>query len=131
MQELLFRQHALIVLSMVLISAPLYGQEATEQTEPSASVQDLEREAMTAIEACASDISRFCDDVTPGEGRILACVYGYADQVTPACEDSIRAWRGPDWQREFQTTQIYPTLEEHADLSDVGGTRPRRAQYRR
>jgi hypothetical protein len=117
MQELLFRQHALIVLSMVLISAPLYGQEATEQTEPSASVQDLEREAMTAIEACASDISRFCDDVTPGEGRILACVYGYADQVTPACEDSIRAWRGPDWQREFQTTQIYPTLEER-DLGE-------------
>jgi hypothetical protein len=73
---------------------------------------DAEHAALATIETCASDIARFCADVTPGENRVLACLHGYADQVSADCRESLGAWQAPAWEHDFQTTQIYPTLEE-------------------
>ena len=112
MKKIHVRQRTFIVLSMLLMPFLILAQEATEDSVPHTTVNDVERAALATIENCAAEIARFCGDVTPGESRVFSCLYGYADQVSPACEESLRAWRGPDWERDFQTTQIYPTLEE-------------------
>ena len=112
MKKLHVRQRTFIVLSMLLMPFLTLAQETSEASVPSTTVKDVERAALATIENCAAEIARFCGDVTPGESRVFSCLHGYADQVTPACEESLRAWRGPDLERDFQTTQIYPSLEE-------------------
>ncbi len=112
MKKIYVRQQVVIVLSMLLMPFLILAQEATEDSVPQTTVNDVERAALATIESCAAEIARFCGDVTPGESRVFLCLYGYADQVSPDCEESLREWRGPDWERDFQTTQIYPTLEE-------------------
>ena len=112
MKELQIRQQAVIVMSMLLMPFLILAEEASEESVPSTIGKDVERAALATIENCAADIVRFCGDVTPGENRVFACLHGYADQVTPACEVSLRPWQGPNWERDFHTTQIYPTLEQ-------------------
>ncbi|MGZ3707373.1 MAG: cysteine rich repeat-containing protein [Bdellovibrionota bacterium] len=34
---------------------------------------------------CQSDIQKFCSDVTPGNGRVAACMNSKEDQLSPAC----------------------------------------------
>jgi len=93
---------ATFVVSMLLIPLVILADDA----------DDVERAALATIENCAADISRFCSDVTPGDNRVLACLHGYADQVSPDCKESLDAWQAPEWEHDYQTIQIYPTLEE-------------------
>jgi hypothetical protein len=43
----------------------------------------------TFSEGCQQELTTFCKDVTPGEGRILACLYAFQDKVTPRCEFAL------------------------------------------
>ncbi len=43
--------------------------------------------AQTLHEACETSILHFCDTVTPGNGRIMACLYAHEDKVSGACDD--------------------------------------------
>ena len=36
--------------------------------------------------ACQSDIAKHCQDVKEGEGRIVACLKGHVDDLTPRCK---------------------------------------------
>lgn len=38
---------------------------------------------------CQKELTTFCKDVTPGEGRILACLYAFQDKVTLRCERAL------------------------------------------
>ena len=113
--------HALIRLfigwTMLLMPLAVSAQESNDDSESLTSEQVIERAAITAMDNCAVDIDRFCGDVTPGESRRLACLQAYADKVSSSCRQSLAKWRGPDLERDFQTTQIYPTLENR-DLGE-------------
>ena len=74
--------------------------------------QDLEAAVGIAARACAADIARHCGDVTPGEGRVLACLQAYRDRVSEPCDKALAMWRGPDVVADYQTTRLYPTLEQ-------------------
>jgi hypothetical protein len=102
-----FYRQATFVISMLLMPLAILANDK----------DDVKRAALETIEHCAADISRFCSDVTPGENRVLACLHGYADQVTPACQESLGTWQAPEWEHDYQATQIYPTLEER-DLGE-------------
>ena len=38
-----------------------------------------------AVEDCRNDIGTYCQNIRPGEGRLLACLYAHKDQLTPGC----------------------------------------------
>jgi hypothetical protein len=40
----------------------------------------------TFTEGCQQELTTYCKDVTPGEGRILACLYAFQDKLTTRCE---------------------------------------------
>ena len=40
-------------------------------------------------EGCEKEMTSFCKDVTPGEGRILACLYAYEDKLSTRCEYAL------------------------------------------
>lgn len=36
----------------------------------------------TVAKGCQKEIEGFCKDVTPGQGRVLACLYAYGDKLS-------------------------------------------------
>jgi Golgi apparatus protein 1 len=46
-------------------------------------------QAQSIFASCEKDLARFCSAVTPGHGRITACLYSHEDQVSPSCDAAI------------------------------------------
>ena len=38
-----------------------------------------------AVEDCRKDIETYCNNVRPGEGRLLSCLYAHKDQLALGC----------------------------------------------
>jgi hypothetical protein len=38
---------------------------------------------------CKTELETYCKDVTPGEGRVLACLYAREDKLSERCEYAI------------------------------------------
>lgn len=43
----------------------------------------------TVLDGCKKELEIYCKDVTPGEGRLLACLYAYEDKLSVRCEYSL------------------------------------------
>ncbi len=43
----------------------------------------------TITKGCQPELENFCSEVTPGEGRVLACLYAHGDQLSGACEFAL------------------------------------------
>jgi hypothetical protein len=43
----------------------------------------------TVANGCKTEIETYCKTVTPGEGRILACLYAYQDKLSGKCEYAL------------------------------------------
>ena len=53
-----------------------------------ASTQELTTEQRNA---CMGDYEKYCKSVTPGGGRIIACLAKESDKITPACKKVLAA----------------------------------------
>lgn len=51
-----------------------------------ASAQDLVEEVQ---KGCKKELDSFCKEVTPGEGRVLACLYAFGDKLSGQCEFAL------------------------------------------
>jgi len=38
---------------------------------------------------CEKELKAYCKDVTPGEGRVLACLYAHEDKLSGQCEYAL------------------------------------------
>ena len=45
--------------------------------------------AQSIFASCEDDLAKFCPAVTPGHGRLSACLYAHEDQVSPSCDAAI------------------------------------------
>ena len=43
----------------------------------------------TVANGCKTEITTYCKDVKPGEGRVLACLYAYEDKLSGKCEHAL------------------------------------------
>jgi hypothetical protein len=43
----------------------------------------------TMVEGCKKELETYCKQVTPGEGRVLACLYAYSDKLSGRCEYAL------------------------------------------
>ena len=43
----------------------------------------------TVAKGCKKEIKSYCKDVTPGKGRILACLYAHGDKLSGRCEYAL------------------------------------------
>jgi hypothetical protein len=41
------------------------------------------------VKGCDKEIKTYCKDVTPGEGRVLACLYAHEDKLSAQCEYAL------------------------------------------
>jgi len=54
---------------------------------PAVQAQDTIVEGM--MEACEPEITAYCSQVTPGDGRLLACFYAHGDKISARCEYAV------------------------------------------
>lgn len=40
-------------------------------------------------EGCEKELGSYCKEVTPGEGRVLACLYAFEDKLSGRCEYAL------------------------------------------
>ena len=45
--------------------------------------------ASTVTEGCEKEINTYCKNVTPGEGRIWACLKAHSDKLSNRCESAL------------------------------------------
>jgi hypothetical protein len=45
--------------------------------------------AEQVLEGCKTELESWCKSVTPGEGRLLACLYAHEDQLSGQCEYAL------------------------------------------
>ena len=43
----------------------------------------------TVSNGCKMEIEKYCAQVTPGEGRVLACLFAHEDKLTAKCEYAL------------------------------------------
>lgn len=43
----------------------------------------------TVAKGCEKELTSYCKDVTPGEGRVLACLYAHSDKLSGQCEFAL------------------------------------------
>ncbi len=41
------------------------------------------------VEGCKAELETYCKDVTPGEARLLACLYAFNDKLSNRCEYAL------------------------------------------
>ena len=65
----------MVVIGMVLV----FGGVASAQQKLIESV----------AKGCDKELKTYCKDVTPGEGRVLACLYAHEDKLSGQCEYAL------------------------------------------
>ncbi len=43
----------------------------------------------SVLNGCKKELESYCNNVTPGEGRLLACLYAHMDKLTTKCEYAL------------------------------------------
>ena len=43
----------------------------------------------TVVNGCKKELETYCKDVTPGQGRVLACLYAHSDKLSDQCEYAL------------------------------------------
>jgi len=43
----------------------------------------------TVLNGCKEELTKYCSNVTPGEGRLLACLFAYEDKLSGRCEYAL------------------------------------------
>ena len=102
-----YKRGAVVFLcTSLLLPCTTLAQTEDRQTK------SLESAVEEGLQKCEADGARFCSNVNPGQGRALACLQAYVDQVSEECRESLAVWQRPDPVLDYQTIRIYPTLED-------------------
>ncbi len=75
---------AIIALGIATASPSLAQSQLQTQMTP-----QKRSEARAIMQACRGDYDRLCDNVTPGGGRILACLQSHAGQLSSSCAQAL------------------------------------------
>ena len=76
------KQMILVVLGGLFLVSPAFSAENPLEKGVQGALE-------TFTEGCQTELTTYCKDVTPGEGRILACLYAFEDKLTPRCEYAL------------------------------------------
>lgn len=104
----------------VLAFAPLTAQAADDQ-----SAAEEESVAEMVLKDCGIEIEDFCGTVTPGRGRIVACLYAHNDQLSELCEGALEIgiiqFKIIMSAVSHVAEQCSRDLEKHCEGLEVGG----------
>jgi hypothetical protein len=74
----------MVVIGMVLVFSG--GASAQQKGPAEAAAQGLIDQV---AKGCDKELTVYCKDVTPGEGRVLACLYAHEDKLSGKCQYAL------------------------------------------
>jgi len=82
--------------------------------------------AQSIFESCETDLKAYCSQVTPGDGRIVACLYAHEDTLSESCDAATEDHANLlDWFFEsvrYVMDQCANDIQKHcADVAFGGG----------
>jgi Cysteine rich repeat len=77
--------HAFLGLGIACLITPANGQ--TPAQDVTAAMQG--QLGAQVREGCSGELTQYCAEVTPGEGRLLACLYAHGDKLSGQCEFAL------------------------------------------
>ena len=80
---------AAVAALLVVISAPLArpGAAQTPARDVTAAMRgELDNQV---LDGCNTELARLCAEVTPGEERLLACLYAHGDKLSKQCDYAL------------------------------------------
>ena len=74
---------------LVLMTGPVArpGAAQTPAQDVTAAMQGHVGEQV--LDGCNTELARFCAEVTPDEGRLLACLYAHGDKLSRRCDYAL------------------------------------------
>lgn len=83
--------------------------------------------AQSIFESCTKDLENYCSQVTPGNGRTLACVYAHEDKVSDDCDAATENFSTLlDWFMEtvrYTYDQCADDVQKYCVGTEFGGGR--------
>ena len=73
-----------LLLMLALLAFALPAEAAEDPVK-----KGLQGAVDTFAEGCRQELTTFCKDVAPGEGRLIACLYAFQDKLSPKCEYAL------------------------------------------
>ncbi|NJM35153.1 MAG: hypothetical protein HC850_11080 [Rhodomicrobium sp.] len=70
------------------------------------------------INQCRADAADYCAQITPGHGRIAACLYAHIDRLRPGCQEAVKT--GLAIKACAPTPSVFAPMSRQA----AGGSRP-------
>jgi phytoene/squalene synthetase len=110
---------------MVMAGAACLAASAVAQTPAQDVTAAMQGQLATQVkEGCSTELTRYCAEVTPGEGRLLACLYAYSDKLSGQCEYALYDAAGR-LERAINTiayvaSECRSELETHCANVEVG-----------
>ena len=78
-------------------------------------------------DGCKKERDSFCKEVTPGEGRVLACLYAYQDKLSSRCEyalyDASAQLEHAVATLTYVANECADDLKKHCAAVEAGGGR--------
>lgn len=71
------------------LQACLRAHESELSTECRNQLVGVRREAGVFMSICRADVTRFCKDVPPGGGRLIACLQAKETSLSPECREAL------------------------------------------
>lgn len=71
-------KHVFLMMCVAIVSVGIAGNLSAQETL-----------IETVANGCQTEIATYCKDVTPGEGRVLACLYAHQDKLSGKCEYAL------------------------------------------
>jgi hypothetical protein len=76
---------ALLIITMGPAARPGVAQTPAEDVTAAMQGQLADQ----VLNGCNTELARFCAEVTPDEGRLLACLYAHGDKLTKQCDYAL------------------------------------------
>ncbi|MFB6446710.1 cysteine rich repeat-containing protein [Bradyrhizobium tunisiense] len=73
-----------VALGVTISTSALAQSQLQTQITP-----QMRSEARSLMQACRTDLDKLCGTVTPGGGRVLACLQSHAGQLTSSCAQAL------------------------------------------
>ena len=76
-------------------------------------------------DGCKTELGSYCKEVTPGEGRVLACLFAFEDKLSPRCEyalyDASAQLQHAVASLSYGANECKADLEKHCSKVEAGG----------
>ncbi len=107
-----------------LLSVAALAATAVLGANPASAEDDL---VATVQNGCKSELAEFCSKVTPGNQRVLACLYAHEDKLSGRCEyalyDAAAQLQRALGAISYVVNECKTDLDKHCSTIEPGGGR--------